>query len=252
MTMGSRARLVDIPRTVVTVVVGVVATIIAAVSVIVISRFSPTNPLVDKVARWWGQSWLTASRTTVATTGLENIDVNRSYMVVANHQSNMDVFATFVAMPIPIRFLAKAELFKIPLLAPAMRAIGIVEVDRNARRAIHEFVNTGTQQLIAAGRSVIIFPEGTRSPDGSLLPFKKGAFTMAVAAGLPILPVTISGSGEAWPAGSRIIRGGHIDIRVDPALETADMRLGDSGILLSQVRELMLDNRNQLGEPHGA
>ncbi len=245
-------RLINVPRTLITLIVGILATILAAIGVIIISRFSPTSPLIDAIARLWARSWLTASGTLLTVGGLENVDTDRSYMVVANHQSNMDVFATFVGLPIPIRFVAKAEIFRIPLLAAAMRAIGIIELDRNTRRALHDFVNRGTQALVATGRSVMIFPEGTRSITGELGVFKKGAFTMAVASELPVLPVTISGSHEAWPPGSRIIRGGHIDLHIDPPIETADNRLGDSGALAEQVRELMQINLDDKREPHGA
>lgn len=240
--MGRKPRARDIPRTALTLITGVMATVAAAISVVIISRLSPTSPLVDRVARWWGQAWLTASGTGLTVRGLEHVDPNRSYMVVANHQSYMDVFATFVGLPIPIRFLAKTELFRIPLLASGMRAIGIIEVDRNARSAIRDFVNEGTKRLVAAGRSVIIFPEGTRSHDGELLQFKKGAFTMAVGAGLPVLPVTLRGTGAAWPADSLIVRGGHIEIQIDPPLETQDLRMGDSGELSSKVRSIMESN----------
>ena len=130
--------------------------------------------------------------------------------------------------PCPIRFLAKKELFRIPILAPAMRAIGIVEVDRSARSAIHEQVNRQARELVASGRSLIIYPEGTRSRDGELRPFKKGAFTMAVAGGIPILPVTIAGTYRAWPPGQLLVPGGRtITAVIDPPIETAGMKRED-------------------------
>ncbi len=157
--------------------------------------------------------------------GAELVDPKRSYVVVANHLSVLDIMACFLAVPVPIRFLAKKELFRIPILAPAMRAIGIVEVDRSARSAIHEQVNRQARELVASGRSLIIYPEGTRSRDGELRPFKKGAFTMAVAGGIPVLPLTIAGTYRAWPPGRLLVTGGRtIKAVIDPPIETAGLR----------------------------
>jgi len=205
--------LVTLIRTVLTLSLGVISTVIAAPVVIVIARINPTSPGIERIARVWSRIWLAASGCDLKVEGEELVDRNRSHVVVANHLSVLDIMVCFLAVPVPIRFLAKKELFSIPVLAPAMRAIGIVEVDRSARSAIHEQVNRQARDLVASGRSLIIYPEGTRSRDGELRPFKKGAFTMAVAGGIPILPVTISGTYKAWPPGRFLVYGDIIQKR---------------------------------------
>ncbi len=110
--------------------------------------------------------------------------------------------ACLLAVPLPIRFLAKKELFRVPVLAQGMRMVGIIEVDREARGAVHSEVNRQSRELIEKGRSLIIYAEGTRPRNGVMKPFKKGAFTMAISSGLPVLPLSIHGSYEAWPPGT--------------------------------------------------
>lgn len=226
-------------RTILTPIVGLVATLIFGTAEIITGRISPTSPWVDRFARAWSRMWLTAAGCRVHVRGREHVDPARSYVVVANHQSDLDIMACFLAIPLPIRFLAKTELFKIPLLSTAMRSIGIVEVDRKAHAAGHARVNSQTQDLIAKGRSVIVYAEGTRSRDGELHAFKKGAFTMAVAAHLPVLPVTIYGSRQAWEPDTPWVRGGPISVVIDRPIPTEG--LGHDGIpaLLEQTRAVI-------------
>lgn len=226
-------------RTVLTLLTGLIATLIAAPTAIVIAQINPTSTMIDRLAHIWSRLWLVSSGSTIEVNGQELVDRTRSYIVVANHLSVLDIMACFIAVPLPIRFLAKKELFSVPILAPAMRAIGIVEVDRGARSAIHEQVNQQARELVASGRSVIIYPEGTRSRTGQMRPFKKGAFTMAIAGGIPILPVTIAGTFEAWPAGKIWVRGGPIKVVIDPAIETADLTREDTGRIAEETRQII-------------
>jgi 1-acyl-sn-glycerol-3-phosphate acyltransferase len=233
-------------RTVLTLATGLIATLIAAPTVIVIARINPTSPLIEKIAHIWSRLWLITSGSTIEVRGQELVDRTRSHIVVANHLSVLDIMACFIAVPLPIRFLAKKELFSVPILAPAMRSIGIVEVDRGARSAIHEQVNQQARDLVASGRSVIIYPEGTRSRNGELRPFKKGAFTMAIAGGIPVLPVTIAGTFEAWPPGRMWVRGGPIKVVIDQLIETSDMSREDTSSLAEQAREIIEKRYDEL------
>jgi 1-acyl-sn-glycerol-3-phosphate acyltransferase len=226
-------------RTVLTLSLGVASTLVAAPIVIVLSRLRPNTPMIERIATVWSRIWLLASGSTLEVVGREHIDRTRSHVVVANHLSVLDVMVCFLAVPLPIRFLAKRELFSVPILAPAMRAIGIVEVDRAARSAIHEQVNRQARNLVATGRSLIIFPEGTRARNGELRPFKKGAFTMAIAGGIPVLPVTISGTYRAWPPGRLWVFGGRLKAVIDPPIETTGMGRGDTVRLAEQARAMI-------------
>lgn len=234
-------------RTVVTWVAGVFATIVAATAALILAFASPTSPKIESVIRWWSKTWLAASGTRLTIEGSEHIDVGQSYVVVANHLSTLDIMVCFLAVPLPIRYLAKKELFRIPLLAQAMRAIGIIEVDRAARSAIHFSVNRQAKELIKHKRSLIIYAEGTRPRDGSLKPFKKGAFTMAIASGLPVLPVTIHGTYEAAAPGTPWFRGGPVTAVIDPAIPTAEMTAADANELRSRVYEIISGRVTAMG-----
>jgi 1-acyl-sn-glycerol-3-phosphate acyltransferase len=199
------------------------------------------------VIRGWSRVWLTTSGTRLEVEGGDNIDPGRSYVVVANHLSALDIMACLLAVPLPIRFLAKKELFRVPVLAQGMRLVGIIEVDREARGAIHSEVNRQSRELIEKGRSLIIYAEGTRPRNGVMKQFKKGAFTMAISSGLPVLPLSLHGSYEAWPPGKPLIRGGLIRAVIDKPIETEGMSNADTGDLRDQVREIIAGRVEAMG-----
>lgn len=240
-------RPVDVPRSAITVFFGVLATLIAVPIVMVLAMINDTSPWIERVIRTWSRVWLFSSRTKLDIQGQENIDPSRSYVVVANHLSALDIMACFLAVPLPIRYLAKKELFSVPVLAQGMRAVGIIEVDRSARGAIHAAVNRQSHELLEKGRSLIIYAEGTRPRSGVMTRFKKGAFTMAIASGLPVLPVSIHGSYEAWPPAQPWLHGGTIEVIIDPPIETSAMTHSDSGDLRDRVHDLVAKRVTDMG-----
>jgi len=213
----------DLIRTFVTFVVMVPATLVAALTITVAAMIKNNTPFIEWVTRRWGSLWLWLARVDLEVIGREHIDPARSYVIVSNHLSAFDIMAHFAALPVPIRYLAKQELFKIPFLAMAMRAIGIVEVDRTAGKSVHEHINDSAREAVALGRSLIIYPEGTRPRDGKMRPFKKGAFTIANSMDLPIVPTAITGSYEAWRPASYFVRKGKIRIEIMEPIEMADI-----------------------------
>jgi 1-acyl-sn-glycerol-3-phosphate acyltransferase len=240
------------PRTIVTLLAGVVATLIAVPLVVITAAVNDVSPFIEMVIRGWSRVWLVCSGTKLEITGRENIDPTRSYVVVANHLSALDIMACLLAVRLPMRFLAKTELFKVPVFAQGMRAVGIVEVDRAARGSIHADVNRQGKDLIGKGRSLIIYAEGTRSRDGALRPFKKGAFTMALTSQLPVLPVSLHGSYEAWPPGQPWLHGGLIRVVIDPAIETSGMTQADGNELRDQVRDVIAGRVAAMGGKVGS
>lgn len=243
--------LIVVPRTILTWLVGVLATIWGAASVIVIALVNDTSPWIDRVIRGWSRAWLLASGTRTEVKGTEYVDPERSYVVVANHLSALDIMVCFLAVRLPIRYLAKKELFKVPVLAQGMRAVGIIEVDRAARGAIHGDVNRQAKDLIDKRRSLIIFAEGTRPRNGVMKPFKKGAFTMAIGSGLPVLPVSIHGSYQAFRPGRPWVRGGVVEVVIDPAVETGELTPADTGELRDRVYEIISGRVRSMGGPVG-
>lgn len=234
-------------RSALTWIVGVLATVVGAISALILAMINPSSPAIEKVIQWWSKAWLTASGTELTIEGRENVDKGQSYIVVANHLSTLDIMVCFVAVGIPIRYLAKKELFRIPLLAQAMRAIGIVEVDRAARSSVHNSVNQQAEKLIEHNRSLIIYAEGTRPRDGVMTPFKKGAFTIAITSGLPVLPVSIHGTYEAAVPGKPWFRGGPVTVTIDPAIPTDGMTRSDAEALRDRTREIIAKRVTDLG-----
>lgn len=239
-------------RTIVTWIVGVLVTIAGALSALAIVLVNPTSPAIEKVIHWWSRAWLRASGTRLTVEGKEHIDPDTSYVVVANHLSTLDIMVCFLAVDLPIRYLAKKELFRIPLLAQAMRAVGIIEVDRSARSAVHNSVNKQAKNLIAHKRSLIIYAEGTRPRDGVMKPFKKGAFTMAIASQLPILPLSILGSYEAAAPGRPWFKGGPVTAVIDPPIPTAGLTQSDADALRDQVYNVISERVRESGGRVGA
>jgi 1-acyl-sn-glycerol-3-phosphate acyltransferase len=188
-------------------------------------------------ARLWGKVGLLFAGVSLVVEGRERIPKNRAVIYMANHQSNLDILALFAGLPGQFRWLAKEELFRVPLFGLAMRRSGYIPVDRSDRkRSIQSMAEAA--ERIHGGTSVVIFPEGTRSADGKLLPFKKGGFLLAMQAGATIVPVTIVGSGAITPKGTlRISRGPRtIRVHIGEPLETSGRLLTDRDELMEEVR----------------
>jgi len=154
---------------------------------------------------------------------------------MANHESWLDIPALLVAIPGQVRFLAKKSLFAVPFLGWAMRAMGFIPVDReNRREAIRSFEEAA--QRIRAGRSVLVFPEETRTPTGELLPFQRGGFLIALKAQLPIVPVGLQGPRKILPKKHYLLRPGTIVVRFGEPVLTAGLGVTAKGTLMEEVR----------------
>ena len=226
-------------RTGVTFAVAIPYTVVAALMLVAITMVRPNSAAVDRVARGWGRAWCWAAGVKLVVEGLEHIDPKSSYVIVSNHQSAFDIFAHLTALPVPIRFLAKTELFKIPLFGLAMRRIGMVEVDRGAGRAAHLAINQSAKRTMARGWSLIIYPEGTRPRDGVMLPFKKGAFSIARNVGAPVVPVAIIGSRTVWKPKTKLIRSGQIIVKIMPPISTEGMMIYELEGLKNRVHAMI-------------
>lgn len=169
--------------------------------------------------------------------GLENIPA-RACIFAANHASNLDPPALVAVIPRRVSYLAKKELFRIPILATAMRVAQFVSVDRASREAATASVDMAAGRL-KEGLSFAVFPEGTRSPDGRMRPFKKGTFVMAIQAGAPVVPVSIVGAQNLMQKGKWTLRPGKVTIRFGPAVDASEYTLERRGELLARVESLV-------------
>lgn len=237
-------------RTVLAITVAFLATWIAAWSVTFLAWRDPASPRIEGAISWWSKSILAGAGVKLTVRGLEHIEPGRSYVVVANHQGALDIPAHFRALPIPIRFLAKKELFGVPILGTALRAIGIVEVDRQAGAAGHAQINAQSAEVIRRGHSILVYAEGTRFRDGGVHAFKRGAFSIAIDSGMPILPVTVYGAHLAWPRRRPII-GGLMTVEVSAPIDTTGLTRNDVVALRDQTRNVIERMVKEIAERYG-
>ena len=180
-------------------------TIVMATVVIIVALFSRDGNSPHLVARAWAKSILFVSGIHVHVNGLENLNVGGSCILMPNHQSNFDIPVLLGCLPVQFRWLAKAELFKIPIFGRGMRGCGYISIDRSNRKSAFKSL-TEAATKIRKGVSVLIFPEGTRSWDGKILPFKKGGFVLSVDAGVPIVPIVIFNTWSIMHKGTLLVR----------------------------------------------
>lgn len=167
--------------------------------------------------------------------GQDRIDFSRPHVFVANHQSMIDVCALFMAVPVPLRFMLKSELGQVPFLGWYTHAMGMVFVNRTRPGQARDQLIRAVD-LVRDGAQLVAFPEGTRSLDGRVQSFKSGAFRVAIGAGVSVVPVAISGSGQVMPPGGFHIRPGHIRVEFGQPIATANLTLADRRRLAERAR----------------
>ena len=188
----------------------------------------------------WSRDILKAAGTPVLAEGLERIPRDQPVIYVSNHSSMFDIWALSATLPGSVRFLAKQELFKIPLLGPAMRAAGHIPIDRAARKKAFEAYDAVGKMIRAGFSSPVVFPEGTRSRTGELLPFKNAPFGLAIAAQVPIVPVYVHHTFEILPKGAWRLRPRPIRLLVGEPIETKGLQAADRERLRDQARAAMV------------
>jgi 1-acyl-sn-glycerol-3-phosphate acyltransferase len=199
-----------------------------------------SGELPHRLGRLWGKGTLFCSGVEIHVRGLEHIFKNGPQIFMANHQSNFDIPVLMGYLPVRFSWTAKKELFRIPLFGFVMKRAGYIQVDRqNHARAIASMELAVRQ--IRKGTSVMIFPEGTRSSDGSLAPLKKGGIILALKAGVPVVPIGIYGSRNIMPKGSLRITPGTVQMVVGPPIDPRKYTVEQRNELLVRVREAMAE-----------
>lgn len=203
------------------------------------SILDSTGNSSHRLARLWGKWVLLCSGLKVKVRGTENLLPGRPQVIFCNHQSYFDVFCLLAHVPIQYRWLAKQELFRIPVFGWAMRRAGYLSVDRSNPRSALKSLKEAAER-IRHGASIVIFPEGTRSADGTLQPFKAGGADLAIRSGVPAVPMVILGTHKVLPKGGLLLRRGPVEIRIGKPINTLGLQLKDKRRLLEMIRHRML------------
>jgi 1-acyl-sn-glycerol-3-phosphate acyltransferase len=208
--------------------------VICSIAVVVTFVFRRPSSTSRGLARAWARLLVRASGVSVRVESRTHLDPARPYLFAANHQSQFDIFALQGYLGLDFHWLAKKELFRVPFLGQAMRAADSIPVDRMRGRAAMKSLEEAAAR-ISSGNSVIIFPEGTRSWDGNLQPFKSGAMVLAIKARVPVVPVAIIGTHRILPRGRLIAVPGRVTIRIGDPIETEGYRLRQKHELSERV-----------------
>jgi 1-acyl-sn-glycerol-3-phosphate acyltransferase len=190
-------------------------------------RLRNTRSICDKAARNWSESFIRSSGSTVRITGEDRLIRDSAQIIVSNHESWFDVFALAARLPVRYRFVAKEELERVPLFGPAWKTCGHISIRRQDRSAAVESLDEAGTQVKEHRVTIVMFPEGTRSATGRLEPFRKGAFALAIQAGIPIVPVAVVGSRRVQPKGSWRITPGEIEIRIGEPIRVDGLSFED-------------------------
>jgi 1-acyl-sn-glycerol-3-phosphate acyltransferase len=232
-------------RALISLVSFVLTTFVAATLATLSGLWDRSGDTVLRLGRLWSRIILGVPGVKLEVVQRAPLDPRRPSIVMANHASMIDIWAVFVAVPVPFRFIAKKQLGAIPLFGWAMRAGRFIFIDRqnaaSARRRIEE-----AARRIKSGQSVVIFPEGTRTRDGRLNAFKKGGFHLALDSGADIVPVAIHGSRDLMPRGSALIRSGTVRVEIGEPIPTEGLRPSDREALAARVRDKIAE---MLGQP---
>jgi len=195
--------------------------------------------LFRRMQRRWARGLVRVWGVSVEVHGAERMEATRSYIVMSNHLSYVDIVVLFIALPIIPGFLAKRELTRVPFLSQALRSGGHVLIDRKQHSSAVQTLNDAADQ-VRGGKTVLIFPEGTRGDSDTVGSFKRGGFHLARTAGVPIVPVGLRGSRAVFPRGSLLVRPGKVEVHIgEPVTEERVVNEDINQLVAGVRREIM-------------
>jgi 1-acyl-sn-glycerol-3-phosphate acyltransferase len=221
-----------------TILLGVVYLVLLLFLFIVILVFWPfgiRDPILA-IAKWAMDLGLRILGIRVEVSGREAIDKKARYVFMANHLSFIDGPMLFRLIPQLVRVILKKSVFRIPILGQGMRFVGFVPVDRKGIRGGKQSIEAAGRLMRERGYSYLVFPEGTRSRDGRIQPFRRGGFFLALEAGAPIVPISIAGTFALMPKGSMFAGSGRVRVQFHPAVPTQGYSLQNMGDLMAEVK----------------
>ncbi len=209
-------------------------------------KIAERDACAHAIARQWAQSGLSMNGSSIQLIGIENVPTSGGVLFVANHQSNFDIPILIAHVPRDKGFIAKLELLKVPSFGRWMKYIGCVFIDRKDPRQSLKDINDAAERL-KSGHSLVIFPEGTRSADGTVAPFRAGGLKLALKAKVPVVPVTISGSKNIMPKGTSLIKSASVKVIISPPLVPDEFTKMDSTQISEKVRNIIISNLQKQG-----
>ncbi len=214
----------------------IIDSVLMTILVAIFSLFDHQGNLQLLLGRLWSRIILFVTGIKVNVKGLENIPQGVPSIFAANHQSLYDIPVIMGTLPVQFRFIAKESLFKIPVFGWAMSLMKFISLDRGSREDALKSIREAIQK-IKSGTSLLIFPEGTRSPDGNLQPFRKGAFLLAIKTKCPIIPVIVNGTKTILPKGTLNLRSGTVELIICPPIFPDDYKDGGKEALSERVHQ---------------
>ena len=220
-----------------------IATIILGIPVMITGLLSRTGNLAFSISKLWAYTILAVSFVGTEIKNKKKIQQGTSYIIISNHQSLYDIIALVTTLGIQYRWFIKKEVLKIPIFGYALYASRNIFIDRSNTTKAIESINKGIDRL-PKGVSVMVFAEGTRSPDGQIHEFKKGGFVTAVRRKIPILPVTVNGSRCILPKGSLVVKPGKIQVVIGEPIDTGGYTTDTMQELIDKTRQAVIMNFN--------
>ena len=220
-----------------------IVTITMGIPVMVAGMLSRTGNLAFSISKLWAYTMLAVSFVRTEIKNKDKILKETSYIIISNHQSHYDIITLVTTLGIQFRWIIKKEILKLPIFGYALYASRNIFIDRSNTTSAIESINKGFDRL-PKGVSVMVFAEGTRSPDGQIHEFKKGGFITAVQRNIPILPVTVNGSRRVMRKGSFSLKPGKIQIVIGAPIDTSGYTNDTIPELIDKTRQTIMANFN--------
>ena len=220
-----------------------IATIILGIPVMIAGLLSRTGNLAFSISKLWAYTMLAVSFVRTEIKNKDKILKGASYIIISNHQSHYDIITLVTTLGIQFRWIIKKEILKLPIFGYALYASRNIFIDRSNTTSAIESINKGFDRL-PKGVSVMVFAEGTRSPDGQIHEFKKGGFITAVARKISILPVTVNGSRRVMHKGSFTLKPGKIQVVIGNPIDTSGYTNDTIPELIDKTRQTIMANFN--------
>jgi len=191
--------------------------------------------------RIWAFLWLKSSGVKLKVNGLKNLDVNSKYIMISNHLSSLDIPVVVSSLTSEVVFIAKQELFNIPILGRGMKTAGHIPIDRSSARKGRESIQRAADMIREGNRSVLIFPEGTRGVEGNIGEFKQASFTLVKKSGVQMLPIFIRGTDRVSPKGKILINPGVVEVNIGTPIPSSVIEKSDKAGLKNMALKQILD-----------